>query len=367
MENFVPGLKDTILSLTVALRVILFFICTAGLMLHVNRARADQDSLTRPLVRGIVIVALISTLPYWFEFTESVFRGIANTVQDGYTEHPMRASELLRNSVADTDTEFSLRRIGESVYKAVLWAAAKFIILTASLLQLPLLLLQYILKLLCFLFLPVALALYMVPSLSSMATRYLQQTLAILAWPIGFAITELVAFHLLTSYVNNLAIAGGVASGTLSPASFASLLGAQLAALWLIIGTLGTPFLMQMLFCSGFPLSSTSGRAAQQVIGQFQQVLALVKTIKTAGAAAPVAAAGAAKSASAAGRSGGGASPPPPSSPPSSPPASSSLSSSRSPFVTPQDAFPRSTDPYGDGHASSLIARTRVPAPQTSI
>jgi hypothetical protein len=363
MENFVPGLKDTILTLTVALRVVLFFICTAGLMLHISRARADQDSLTRPLVRGIVIVALISTLPYWFEFTESVFRSIANTVQDGYTDNPMRTSELLRNSVADTDTAFSLRRIGESVYKAVLWAAAKFIILSASLLQLPLLLLQYVLKLLCYLFLPVALALYMVPSLSSMATRYLQQTLAILAWPIGFAITELVAFHLLTSYANNLANVAGAGAGTLSPASLASLLGAQLSSLWLIIGTLGTPFLMQMLFCSGSPLSSTSGRVAQQVVGQFQQVLAVVKSIKTAGAAAPAAAANAAKSAGAAGRSGGGATPPgkPPSTPPHPPPTS------RSPFVEPQSSFPRSTDPYGDSQAQSLIARPRLPSPQTSI
>jgi len=354
MENFVPGLKDTILSLTVALRVVLFFICTAGLMLHINRARADQDSLTRPLVRGIVVVALISTLPYWFEFTESLLRAVANTVQDGYTEHPMRTSELLRNSVADTDTEFSLRRIGESVYKAVLWAAAKFVILLASLLQLPFLLLQYILKLLCFLFLPVALALFMVPSLSSLATRYVQQTLAILAWPIGFAITELVAYHLLTSYVNNLAVANGMVPGTLSPASFASLLGAQLAALWLILGTLGTPFLMQMLFCSGSPLSSTSGRAAQQAIGQIQQVLALVKTIKTAGAAAPVAAVGAAVRA-------GGASPPgtPPASPPGSPP--------KQPFTSPQGSFPSSADPHGDARAGSLLASARVPAPQTSI
>jgi hypothetical protein len=38
----------------------------------------------------------------------------------------------------------------------------------------------------------------MIPSQAQLATRYVQQTLAVLAWPVGFAVTELVAYHLLT-------------------------------------------------------------------------------------------------------------------------------------------------------------------------
>jgi hypothetical protein len=60
--------------------------------------------------------------------------------------------------------------------------------------------------------------------------------------PVGFAVTELVAYHLLTAYQQNLAAAYGIAPGEIDAASFASLLGGLLAAIWLILGTVGTPF-----------------------------------------------------------------------------------------------------------------------------
>jgi hypothetical protein len=39
-----------------------------------------------------VIVGLVATLPFWFGFTEKVFLAVANTVHEGYTEHPMRTA-----------------------------------------------------------------------------------------------------------------------------------------------------------------------------------------------------------------------------------------------------------------------------------
>ena len=41
MENFAPGLRESILSLTDALRVIVFFVCVVGLVLQIQQARAD--------------------------------------------------------------------------------------------------------------------------------------------------------------------------------------------------------------------------------------------------------------------------------------------------------------------------------------
>src|ERR1019366_2649258 len=164
MENFVPGLRENILALTTSLRVVVFFICVVGLMAQVYAARADLEGLTRPLARAIVVVGLVATLPAWFGFTENLFLSTANVIEAGYTDHPMRASTVLRATVQEkSDSVFSLRRVGESLYRAFLWAAAKLIVLVGSLLQLPFLLLQYILKLLCYLFLPIALALFMVP------------------------------------------------------------------------------------------------------------------------------------------------------------------------------------------------------------
>ena len=276
MENFAPGLRDAIIGLTDALRFVVFFVAVVGLMLQVQRARADMESLIRPVVRSVLLIGLIATLPHWFSFTERIFLNVANAVNERYTEHPMQAATLLRDSVAENPNEFSLRRVGESLYRATLWAAAKLVVLIASLLQLPFLLLQYLLKLLCYLFLPVALALMLVPSLASLGTRYVQQTLAVLSWPVGFAVTELVAYHLLTAYQQNLATAYGLAPSEIDAASFASLLGGLLAALWLILGTIGTPFLMQALICSGSPLSG-GGQSGLQQLYAVQQLAWMVK------------------------------------------------------------------------------------------
>ena len=142
MENFAPGLRDAIIGLTDALRFVVFFVAVVGLMLQVQRARAEMESLIRPVVRSVLLIGLIATLPHWFGFTERIFLNVANAVNERYTEHPMQAATLLRDSVAENPNEFSLRRVGESLYRATLWAAAKLVVLIASLLQLPFLLLQ---------------------------------------------------------------------------------------------------------------------------------------------------------------------------------------------------------------------------------
>jgi hypothetical protein len=345
MENFAPGLREAILALTDTLRVVVYFICVAGLMLQVQRSRAELADMTRPLVRATVIVGLIATLPHWFGFTERIFLTVADTVHTGYTQHPMQTAARLRDSVADSNSSFNLRRVGESLYKAFLWSAAKLIVLVASLLQLPLLLLQFVLKLLCYLFLPLALALMMLPSQASLGARYLQQTLAVLAWPVGFAVTELVAYHLLTAYSTNLAAAYDLVPGTIDAASFGSLLGGLLAALWLIIGTLGTPVIMQMLICSGSPMSG-GGQSALQQLYMVQQLTWMMKSLKTAGVAAP---AMAMQAAAKTGGGSGGSLPPPPPPAPVAPPASPA------------------SDPSGDRRAAATLALAQLPSPQTTI
>ncbi|OAM90418.1 hypothetical protein OH491_01515 [Termitidicoccus mucosus] len=344
MEHFVPGVRGAILGLTDTLRFVVFFVAVIGLVIQVHRARADMESLVRPLVRAVLVVGIIATLPHWFGFTERIFLNLADVVNERYTEHPMQTATLLRDSVAENPDEFSLRRIGESLYRASLWAAAKLIVLIASLLQLPFLLLQYLLKLLCYLFLPIALGLMLVPSLTSLAVRYVQQTIAVLAWPVGFAVTELVAYHLLTAYQQNLAAAYGIGPGEIHAASFASFLGALLAALWLILGTLGTPFLMQALICSGSPLS-TGGTSSLQQLYAIQQIAWMIKSVKTGGAALPAIVA---KAGSDSGPRGGPTMPPPP------PPAP----------VTPPPPPANST---GDARAHAVLVAAQLPAPHTTI
>ncbi len=348
MENFAPGLRDSILTLTEAFRFILFFVCVAGLMIQVHQARADQDSLVVPFVRAIAVVGLVATLPHWFELIEKLFLALADIIHEGYREHPMRAAVLMRDTVTDSTSDFSFQRFGETFYRATLYALAKLIVIVGSLLQLPFLILQFILKLLCYLFLPLALSMFMLPSLASLATRYIQQTLAVLAWPVGFAVTELVAYHLLTAYATNLATAYDLAPGQIDAASFGSLLGGLLGTLWLILGTLGTPILMQMLFCSGSPLAGGGGQGLQQLY-TLQQVVWLAKSLKTGGAAAAI---GAIKGASQPPSTGGLPPPLPPATPPPPPPA---------PAPAPM------SDPAGDRSTAALVAAVQPPSPQPAL
>jgi hypothetical protein len=159
----------------------------------------------------------------------------------------------------------------------------------------------------------------------------------------------LVAYHLLTAYADNLATAYDLTPGEIDAASFASLLGGLLAALWLVIGTIATPFLMQGLICSGSPISGGGGTALQQLFA-LQQIAAVMKTIKTGGAAAPAVAAQAATK-SGGGNSGGGPSIAPPSTPPPPPPA----------------APPTPADPSGDARAAAALGMAQLPTPHTSI
>lgn len=352
MENFAPGLREGVLSLTDALRVVVYFVCVAGLVIQIQQARADTEGLTRPLVRAAIVVGLVATLPHWFGFTERVFLSLADTVQDGYTQHPMRAASKLRETVT-SNSEFSLRRIGESLYRAFLDGSVKLVVLIASLLQVPLLILQFVLKLLCYLFLPVALAFYMIPSQAQLATRYVQQTVAILAWPVGFAVTELVAYHLITGYSNNLAVAYDLTPGEIDAASFGSLLGGLVGALWLIIGSIATPFLMQGLICSGSPMSGGGSTALHQLYA-LQQLTYMVKTMKTAGLAAPALAASAAKTGGGTGTAGEPGLPPPP--PPATPP----------PSPAPSSPAPNA-DPAGDRAAAAAISTLTLPTAHRSI
>jgi hypothetical protein len=348
MENFAPGLREAVLPATVALRFIVFFVCVMGLVLQVQRSRGDIEGLAAPVLRATVIVGLVATLPHWFAFTEKLFLTFADTINAGYTDHPMQVADKLRDTVAGGTSEFSLRRIGESLYQAFLFGSAKLVVLIASLIQIPFLILQLVLKLLCYLFLPIALGLFMIPSQAQLAARYVQQTVAVLAWPLGFAVTELVAYHLLTAYGQNLASAYGLQPGEIDAASFGSLLGGLLAGIWLLLGTIGTPFLMQALICSGSPMSG-GGQAGLQQLYMVQQLAWMVKSLKTGGAAAPAMAAAAAKG----GNSAGQGLPPPP--PPTSPP----------PPVPSAPANP--ADPAGDQRAAACLAMAQLPAPQTSI
>jgi hypothetical protein len=125
---------------------------------------------------------------------------------------------------------------------------------------------QFVMECLCYLFLPIAISLFAFDSTKGLAIRYVQQTLAILAWPIGFAVVDLVGYSLLTSGTSVVS-AGALAAGLATGFTPAKLVIGGIVAVWLILGSLVTPIVMQMLFCSGTPMSSAVGHAIQMGLG----------------------------------------------------------------------------------------------------
>jgi hypothetical protein len=114
--------------------------------------------------------------------------------------------------------------------------------------------------------LPIAISLFAFESTKGLAIRYVQQTLAILAWPIGFAVVDLVGYSLLTSGTSVVS-AGALAAGLATGFTPAKLVIGGIVAVWLILGSLVTPIVMQMLFCSGTPMSSAVGQVIQMGLG----------------------------------------------------------------------------------------------------
>jgi hypothetical protein len=164
---------------------------------------------------------------------------------------------------------------------------------------------------LCYLFLPIAISLFAFDSTKGLAIRYVQQTLAILAWPIGFAVVDLVGYSLLTS-AGSAASAGALAAGLATGFTPVKLVIGGIVAIWLILGSLVTPIVMQMLFCSGTPMSSAVGQAIQMGLG-----FAGASRFLTKGGGAGGGGDGAPAPGSSTGSGGSGPVSPPPSAPPS--------------------------------------------------
>jgi hypothetical protein len=221
---------------------------------------------------------------------------------------------------------------------------------SASLLQLPFLVLQFILKLLCYLFLPIALALFMIRrrrssrratcSKRSRCSRGRSASRSPNWSPTTCSRPTRESRHRLRP-----------APGEIDAASFASLLGGLLAALWLIIGTHRDAVPHAGLICSGSPLAAVADRAATALRAAADRA-ASMKTLKTGGAAAPALAAGRPRPGGGRSRNPRRPAPMPPPPPPPPPTATTA---------------PRRRRPSGDARAAAVLALAQLPTPQTTI
>jgi len=275
ISSLVPTLMPLVEQINTDLRFVCFFILTGSIIVRTSTGSKSISQLMRPLVTSIFICGLLTTLPFWFNLIRDEFWNIAVQIRQEFTGSVASTGTALMNLLHAPEKSGNWFDVGNSIMKAVQFAFGWMIVSFAGVIQVPMMIIQYVMECLCYLFLPIALCLFAFESTKGLATRYVQQTLAILAWPIGFAVVDLVGFSLLTTTTN--AVTGGTSPDgnqiTFSPATY---LLSGIVAIWLILGSLVTPIFMQMLFCSGVPLSSAVGNS-------FQMGLALAGFAKLAG------------------------------------------------------------------------------------
>ena len=293
MEIFLPTLEEKMVALVGVVRFIVFAIMVVGLIAFASSPRAGSTALLAGIAKAIVIVAAIAFMDSWFPKVEDTFLVIAEYVDPGYNENPTSASQTIRNSTTDNPEgrEWSWRHINESIYQAVSRALANVFVYVGTLIAVPMHILQYVLRWLLYLLTPFMLALFMVPGFGGIAVRFFQQVLAILAWPIGFALTNLVALAVWTDFRS----AVGANPTTVGDALYSPLLtfmGGILATIMIIVGMISTPIVMQRLFAQGQAFTGTSGNFASIVGTSSRAIYGLGERLgrgRSAPLAAPVA------------------------------------------------------------------------------
>lgn len=266
MEIYLPTLEEKIIALVAAFRFVVFGIMVVGLVAYAAKSSVQSSQLFAALAKAIVIVAAIGYMNVWFPKIEDTFLVIAEFIDPGYNENPTATADKVRESTADNPEtgEWSWRHINESIYMAVSRALANVFIYIGTLVTVPMLILQYVLRWLLYFLTPFMLALLMVPGFGGITIRFCQQILAILAWPIGFAITNLVALAVWQDFRG----AVGPNPATLGDAMYSPLLsfiGGILATIMILVGMLATPLVMQMLFAQGHAFTGASANVGHWV------------------------------------------------------------------------------------------------------
>ncbi|HUB68026.1 MAG TPA: hypothetical protein VL981_11130 [Candidatus Methylacidiphilales bacterium] len=266
ISDLVPNLQPMVESLSQQLQFVCYFILTAAIVVKVGRGRQSVGQLARPIVTNIILCGIIATITFWFNLVRDEFWDIAVSIRTQFTGSVDSTGAALLQLIQPPDNGIDWLDIGNSLMKAVQYALGWLIVWIGGLIQLPMMIVQFVMECLCFLFLPIAVSLFAFESTKGLAIRYIQQTLAILAWPIGFAVVDLVGYSLLTSVASAVS-AGALVVGAATEFTPTNLVIGGIVAVWLLLGSLVTPLVMQMLFCSGTPMSSAVGSAIQFGLG----------------------------------------------------------------------------------------------------
>lgn len=258
MEIYLPTLEEKIVALVLAFRFVVFALMVAGLVFYVA-GQPTGGGIVKVMAKAVIIVAAVATMDQWFPKVERMMLDVAEYIDPGYQEDPTSSADTIRESTTTNPEgqEWSWRRMNQSIYQAVSNALANIFIYIGTLITVPMLILQYVLRWLLYLLTPFALAIFMMPGFAGIGVRFLQQLLAILAWPIGFALTNLVALAVWTDFRGAVG-PNPESAGDVVYSPLLTMMGGILATTMIIIGMISTPVVMQMLFAQGHAFTGRS-------------------------------------------------------------------------------------------------------------
>ena len=352
--DLIPELRPLSEQVSQSLRFVCFFVLTASIIVKAGRSHGQSPgSLFKPMVTATILCGIIATLPGWFNLVRDAFWAIAISIRSEFASNIAPTGTALIQLIDPPAGGINWMDVGQSFVKAVLFSLGWMVVCFGALIQVPMMLIQFISECLCYMFLPVAISLLALESTRGLGIRYIQQTLAILAWPIGFAVVDLVGYALLSgpfAALDNVLQGKGYVPALMIPTG--------LVALWLVLGSLSTPILMQMLICSGVPMSSAIGQTLQTgatlagFAGLAKGVMAGALARGVAGSAnAGTASAGASSAAASSAQQA------------PSPSARAAPGDSRPMPKPPANPPQQQSDPNGDLSAASVLSIQRIPQP----
>jgi hypothetical protein len=261
MEVFFPTLQSNITALAGTLRFLVFAIMVVGLIIYAASPRTTGTSLLVPIAKAVLIVAAIAFMDQWFPMLDSSALQVANAVDPGYAQNPTAAAESVRSSTATNSNgqPWSWRHLNQSIYQAMTDAIANVFVYVGTLITVPMLILQYVLRWLLYLLTPFALALILVPGFSGISVRFFQQVLAIHAWPIGFAMTNMMALSVWQDFRNAVGANPQTVTDAVVYSPLLTFTGALLGTIMIVVGMISTPIVMQALFAQGHAFTGASG------------------------------------------------------------------------------------------------------------
>ncbi len=252
--DFFPELLEQALKFSAVMTPIAFLLVVTGVITSGARGlNGDISGMWGGMTRALVVCILIATLP-------DIVNGIqlaAHALVQEIGADPSKSSEKFGSMiVGQSESEAGEAGFMDILFhdrggfgKAMLYVVLMLVSFVALVIQYIYFVIQQVLVIYGIALGGIFLAMFMVDSLKGIAVKYFLGLVAILMWPIGWAMGDI----LTTAFLRRAADAGIYeegASGFISTSSQSFFFAVVLSA-WLLISTIGFPLLINTIVSSG--------------------------------------------------------------------------------------------------------------------